>query len=385
MASSLGVMREQNQIIRLVLPLMAVVTCLTTGAASAATAARPSDTDPHDSSGRSAAARDDDTSSFDPFDPFDDLRPQADSLPDDRALKNAPADSSADNHAQAPANTAGGSPPAPHGTAPHALPATLRGSAPTTGNLTAVGAHLYKGWGFDVCSAPSLSTMRAWRHSGYGAIGVYIGGRSRNCSQPHLSREWVRSVNDMGWKILPIFVGSQAPCATNLAKRRHRIDVDDPEDQGMDEGDDAARDANRLGLARSSPVFLDMEAYRTRSESCTESVISFTQAWSHTLREHGYLPGFYSSADSGIRQIEAARRADRRDLPELIWFARWEVDPTIYGEPRLARSAWRPHRRIHQFDGEVRERHGGRRLTIDSDYIDSPVAIVKPKRRRSSH
>jgi hypothetical protein len=219
--------------------------------------------------------------------------------------------------------------------------------------------------------------MRAWRHSRYHAIGVYIGGRSRDCRQPHLNREWVRAVNDMGWKILPIFVGSQSPCTTNTVKRRFPIDADDPRDQGMDEGDDAARDAARLGIAPRSPIFLDMESYRTRSRHCTRPVIAFTQGWSRAVREHGYLSGFYSSADTGVTQIEAARRAGRRDLPDLMWFARWEVEPTIYGEPRIARAAWRPHRRIHQYDGEVTERHGGRKLTIDRDYVDSPVAIIE--------
>jgi hypothetical protein len=387
MASSLGVMREHNRIIRFVLPLMAAVTCLTTSAASAVVV-RPSDTDPHDSSGTAAAPRDDDNSSGDAgtsFDPFetlralsslgnaddlsglsaDDLQRQAQERPEGRAL--------GDNFKDAP----GDSTDTPDEAVLRALPTTLQGVTPTTGSLKVVGAHLYKGWAFDVCSAPSLDVMRSWRHSDYGAIGVYIGGRARNCVQPHLNREWIRSVSDMGWKILPIFVGSQSPCTTNHTRRHHRIDVDDPKNQGMDEGDAAARDAARLGIARHSPVFLDMEAYRTHGRKCAKPVISFTQGWNRTMRKHGYLPGFYSSANSGITQIEAARRAGKRDLPDLIWFAHWEVDPTIYGEPRLSRSAWRPHRRIHQFDGEVTERHGGHKLTIDRDYVDSPVAVIE--------
>src|SRR2546423_14084232 len=79
MASSLGVMREHNQIIRFVLPLMAAVTCLTTGAASASASAtaRPSDTDPQDWSGAATAAHDDNDRGDDAmasFDPFEALR-----------------------------------------------------------------------------------------------------------------------------------------------------------------------------------------------------------------------------------------------------------------------------------------------------------------------
>ncbi|MCQ4084500.1 DUF1906 domain-containing protein [Streptomyces sp. RB6PN25] len=383
---------------------MAAATCLATGATSAAATARPSDTGPQGSSGASNTARDDDMSSFDPLGslsvltslgdgssddllsqlPVYGLQDQVPATPDDRALEDTPSDTPDDTPSDTPDDTPSDTPgdmpsdtpAAPAATVPQALPATLPGDAPTTGDLSTVGAHLYKGWGFDACTAPSLSTMRAWRHS-YGAIGVYIGGRSRNCAQPRLSREWVRAVNDMGWKILPIFVGSQSPCTTNHVKRRYPIDVDDPKGQGMDEGDDAVRDAARLGIAPRSPIFLDMESYRTRSRHCTRPVIAFTQAWSRALREQGYVPGFYSSADTGITQIELARREGMRNLPDLMWFAHWRVDPTIYGESRIARAAWRPHRRIHQFDGDVTERHHGRRITIDRDYIDSPVAIVE--------
>ncbi len=239
-----------------------------------------------------------------------------------------------------------------------------------------LGAHVFHGKGFDACTAPDLDTMSAWRDSPYGAVGVYIGGRARSCAQPNLSRSWVHAVSGMGWRILPIYVGSQSPCATNAHQRLSPIDAGHPDSQGASEAADAARAAAALGIARNSPVYLDMESYDTRPDRCTSPVLGFTQSWSRNLRARGYLPGFYSSADSGIAQIEAARAAGLPDLPDLMWFARWGVAPSIYGEPSLPSGVWRPYRRIHQYVGDTRESYGGYSLAIDRNFIDAPVAII---------
>ncbi len=221
--------------------------------------------------------------------------------------------------------------------------------------------------------------MQAWRGtSRYGAVGVYIGGRGRSCGQPHLDRDWMRAVSGMGWRILPVYVGSQSPCVTTRQHRRHRIDPRHAYAQGRAEAADALRAAAGLGIAPRSPVYLDVESYYPHTWRCAEPVITFAQAWSRSMRAMGYLPGFYSSSNSGITGIEAARRAGRSDLPDLVWFARWGQRPDVYAEPVLPRAAWRPHRRIHQFDGEATERHAGHALRIDRDLVDAPVAIVVP-------
>src|ERR1044071_99276 len=48
-------------------------------------------------------------------------------------------------------------------------------------------ASQYVGLGFDACTAPSRRSMLAWAGSPYRAIGVYIGGLNRGCSQPNLT------------------------------------------------------------------------------------------------------------------------------------------------------------------------------------------------------
>jgi hypothetical protein len=240
------------------------------------------------------------------------------------------------------------------------------------------GAEVFTGRGFDTCQAPSLSTMAAWTASPYGAVGVYIGGRGRACpEQRHLTPDWVQGVDRMGWRLLPLYVGSQSPCVHADHKRRYSIDSGRAREQGVAEGRDAVRQARALGMRPGSALYLDMEAYDHRDTDCARTTLTFVQGWNHEVRRFGYLPGFYSSAGSGVTHLQQARDAGEGDLPEAMWFARWNGAPDVAGEPSLAAGDWEPHRRIHQYRGDVRETHCGRTVAIDRNQVDAPVAVVR--------
>src|ERR1700744_976676 len=69
---------------------------------------------------------------------------------------------------------------------PQAAHAEVSAASPATP------AEVFSGLGFDACSAPSESTLAAWgTASPYGAVGVYIGGVNRACSQTNLTATWV--------------------------------------------------------------------------------------------------------------------------------------------------------------------------------------------------
>jgi hypothetical protein len=239
------------------------------------------------------------------------------------------------------------------------------------------GAQVFTGRGFDTCEAPSLATMEAWTDSPYRAVGVYIGGRGRACpEQRNLTPGWVQGVSDMGWKLLPLYVGSQSPCVHSDRKRRYTIDPARAWRMGVAEGRDAVRQAEALGMLPASPLYLDMEAYDRENAECADATLTFVQGWNREVRRHGYLPGFYSSAGSGVTHIQQARDAGERDLPEVMWFARWNDRPDVADEPTLASGDWEPHRRIHQYQGNVKETHGGRTVNIDRNLVDAPVAVI---------
>jgi hypothetical protein len=257
-------------------------------------------------------------------------------------------------------------------------------SGSTPGALTAgferrpSGSEIFRGQAFDTCHTPPLSTMRAWDgRSPFGAVGVYIGGRARACAdEPNLTASWVSGVDNMGWKVLPVYVGSQSPCVASPRKRRYAMSHKAPAQRGKREGRDAVASAKRLGMAKHSAVYLDMEAYDNSSVRCAATTLSFIQGWNRAVRAAGYHPGFYSSADSGIEHMDGARKAGRKDLPEALWFARWKTAPSVKNTPYISRGAWQPHRRIHQYDGNITRTYGGRRLSIDRNLVDAPVAVV---------
>ncbi|CAM5630372.1 hypothetical protein SSPIM334S_02988 [Streptomyces spiroverticillatus] len=233
----------------------------------------------------------------------------------------------------------------------------------------------FNGWAFDTCEAPSLATMKAWRASSpYRAVGIYFGGRGRGCPrQTNLNKQWVKSVDRMGWFLLPVYVGSQSPCVTVTHKRRYAIGRD-PWRQGAAEARDAVVRARWHGMIPGSTLYLDIESYDVGNRACAARTLDFVRAWNRELRRHRYIPGYYSSADSGIAHLERARRAKIGDLPTVVWFARWGKKPSVSGEPSLHPRAWMPHRRIHQYAGNVKESHGGHRLNIDRNRIDALVA-----------
>ncbi|MFT2015390.1 DUF1906 domain-containing protein [Streptomyces sp. 796.1] len=250
---------------------------------------------------------------------------------------------------------------------------------PERGAAKAGGAQRrnFHGWAIDRCQAPPVSTIRAWNASPYRGIGVYFGGRGRHCkTQKHLSTGWLREVKGLGWEVIPIYVGSQSPCVTAASKRRFLIG-DNAWAQGRQEAQDAVRSAGRLGMVRGSALYLDMEAYHFKRYRCGRTTLAFVRSWNREVRRQGYVPGFYSSANSGVRHMEESRKAGEKDLPEVMWFARWGVRPSLYGEQWLDRRAWHPHRRIHQYAGDVTETHGGRKLAIDRNLVDAPVAIIR--------
>ncbi|MEV8317967.1 DUF1906 domain-containing protein [Streptomyces sp. NPDC059900] len=264
--------------------------------------------------------------------------------------------------------------------------ATLALGAPPTGAVgrpgteeraagKAAAVSVFRGWAFDTCLAPSADTMRRWTSSDYQAVGVYFGGRGRACArQPHLSHGWMRSVRGMGWKVLPVYVGSQSPCV--IAKNKKHVRMGRyPVRQGTQEGRDAVRRAKAFGMKTSSPLYLDMEAYSYRKAQCGKATLAFVRAWNREVRRFGYVPGFYSSSNYGVRHMETARRAGVRDLPSVMWFARWHKRPSLYNEPVLSKNAWR-ERRIHQYAGNVKEKHGGRTLRIDRNLVHAPVARI---------
>lgn len=242
--------------------------------------------------------------------------------------------------------------------------------------LYPVGASstMLTGFAFDTCAAPSVAAMRAWKRSTYSGVAVYIGGSNRACADGNLSASWVDSVvGGQHWKLLPIYVGLQAPCS---GSRFTRVSYSPAtaHSEGVSDAADAVAEARRFGLAAGTAVYDDMEGYGV-SARCTAGVLQYLSGWTTGLHGAGYLAGVYSSDASGIADL--ARNADDPGLtvPDLVWSARWDGVAST-ADRNLAVSQWVTHQRVKQYLGDHEETWGGTRIDVDSDYADAATATV---------
>jgi hypothetical protein len=229
------------------------------------------------------------------------------------------------------------------------------------------GSDQYTGPGFDACAAPSSRTMAAWESSPYRAIGVYIGGANRACSQPNLTSAWVAEQVDAGWHLIPTYVGLQAPSSACSSCAMLSLSASRATAQGTEAAEDAVADAQSIGMGPGSPIYFDMEAY-SRSSSNTAAVLTFLSAWTTQLHALGYVSGVYSSGASGILDLGRAIGGPYL-LPDNVWSANWNNAQNTT-EPYLPSTAWTAHQRIHQYRGGHNETYGLLTINLDNNYVD---------------
>ena len=247
------------------------------------------------------------------------------------------------------------------GAARSALPRAARPMASAS-----AGGTVFTGLGFDACTAPSQRSMSAWRASSpYEAIGVYIGGSNRGCSQPNLTASWVSTQTAAGWHLIPTYVGLQAP--TSACSSCAKLNSNQATAQGAAAASDAVLQAGALGMGPGSPIYFDMEAY-TRTSSATAATLAFLESWTEKLHTLGYTSGVYSSSASGIVDL-ANQVGSRYILPDDIWFANWNGVASS-SDPYVPASAWAGNQRIHQYRGGHDETYGGVTINIDNNYVD---------------
>ncbi|MFE5729777.1 glycoside hydrolase domain-containing protein, partial [Streptomyces sp. NPDC056528] len=225
----------------------------------------------------------------------------------------------------------------------------------------------HRGKGFDTCAAPSAGAMNTWKDSSpYDAVGIYIGGSMRACSQPNLTPSWVKDRAEDGWKFIPLYLGVQAE------------DITAPTAQGAAAADDAVRNAADLGFGPGSLIYYDMEAYPSADRP---DALGFLSSWTQRLHALGYKSAVYSSSSSGINDL--ARAGSGYTLPDVVFDALWDGDANTK-DPVLPDHLWADHQRIKQYAGNVTETWGGTTIKIDRDYLDVNLGPGAPAERASS-
>jgi hypothetical protein len=232
-------------------------------------------------------------------------------------------------------------------------------------------ASSYTGLGFDACTVPSRRSMSAWAGSPYRAIGVYIGGLNRGCSQPNLTASWVAEQTAAGWSLIPTYVGLQAPTSSCSSCAKLSTSTSTATTQGTEAATDAVDQARIAGIGEGSPIYFDMESY-SRTSSASNATLSFLAAWTARLHVLGYQSGVYSSGASGIADL-AAKYGSTYLEPDEIWFANWNGRASAASDPYVPAGAWVGHR-IHQYNGGHDETYGGVTINIDNNYVEGATA-----------
>ncbi len=240
-----------------------------------------------------------------------------------------------------------------------------------------VRAGVFTGYGFDACTAPSTAALDAWAASPYRSVGIYIGGVNRACADGNLSASWVSTTLSMGWSLLPLYVGLQAPCVGQGKLSLISSNATTAGTQGAAAADDAIAKARGFGLPEGSPLYFDMEGYNASNSACTKTVQAFVSGWVDELHANGFVAGVYGSAASTIRDIGALGPS----LPDDAWIAEWNGVQDVFGSKYVSDSLWADHQRIHQYKGGHKETYGGVTINIDSNYVDGSAVggiIVAP-------
>jgi hypothetical protein len=229
----------------------------------------------------------------------------------------------------------------------------------------------YTGLGFDACTAPSRRSMSAWASSPYRAIGVYVGGLNRGCSQPNLTASWVAEQTAAGWHLIPTYVGLQAPTSSCSSCAKLSTSLSTATAQGVEAATDAVDQARIAGIGEGSPIYFDMESY-SRTASATNATLAFLGAWTSRLHALGYDSGVYSSSASGIADL-ASRLGSGYVQPDDLWVANWDGHASTTGS-YFPDGAWADHQRIHQYRGGHDETYGGVTINIDNNYVEGATA-----------
>ncbi len=248
------------------------------------------------------------------------------------------------------------------------------GPGTTVGYAAGATATAYSGPAFETCTAPPLTAITAWAASPYRAIGVYIGGVNRTCSQPELTASWVSAVSRLRWRLLPVYKGLQAPCGGKPTDQK--INPATAASQGSGAAADAVAKAKALGMSGGSALYNDMETYATGNSSCRTAVLRYLSGWTTEIHRLGYVAGVYAQLASGAHDLASVYASASYARPDALWIARYDQNPSLTGWAGVPDADWAVHQRAKQYRNSHNETYGGVTLNIDNDQLNAPVATV---------
>ena len=261
------------------------------------------------------------------------------------------------------------------------------------------------------CSRATASTRARHRRSRssrrgarppYRALGVYVGGTNRACGQANLTPVWVSSVLALGWSLMPLYVGLQAPCVTQGKLEHMSTTPATALTQGKTAADDAAAEVAALGLPTGSPVYADVEGYKLGNASVHASGaelrlgvgagapharLRLRRLRQRRLDDPGRVGEHRRPAGRGLdRRLERHRGRLRRSVRERRPVDQSPADPPVQGRVTTRRTAASRSTSTRTYvdstvvGGTVRHRHRRRRRRprARSPSVDGTATVSWP-------
>ncbi|MEY9864357.1 hypothetical protein ABH935_010013 [Catenulispora sp. GAS73] len=252
----------------------------------------------------------------------------------------------------------------------------LVGIGATSAHAAASPNTAFSGKGFDICNAPTNAQMDDWyAHSPYRGVGVYIGGSSYLCktaTSPSggYTSDWVQHQAATGWGMWAIYAGKQGPDLIASGAN--------PAAMGMSDGADAAKQAQSLGFASGTTIFVDIETYHDTATA--QAVDSYLKNFAAALQQSntGYKLGLYGNSlnpatDHSAIGDAAADPALRAQIA-AVDIAGTTADQANFNattnDPYVPAGDWGKHQRIHQYFKSVNRGYGSTSLNVDEDQVD---------------
>lgn len=224
--------------------------------------------------------------------------------------------------------------------------------------------------GLDSCQAPSHSQMAAfWSGSNWYWWGIYIGGSNMGCPNNNVSEAWIDQEINRGWRILPIWVGPQAPC-TNYGDT-FPTNISDAYDRGYNAASKAfSRAVTDLGMNLVDlPIVYDLEAFDTSNTACLNAAKAFMRGWTTYLHAGtAQKSGLYGSVcGSGLDSFWPVT-----PNPDFVWAAYYNDNPDTGNLACVASSHWQ-NVRHKQYTDNVNRTENGVTLLVDINCSRGPV------------
>ncbi|HET7305790.1 MAG TPA: glycoside hydrolase domain-containing protein [Segeticoccus sp.] len=225
--------------------------------------------------------------------------------------------------------------------------------------------------GADRCQAPSHTQMAAWwSGTPFWWWGVYIGGSMMLCANTNVTASWINTEVNRGWRLLPIWVGPQAPC-TGYADR-FPSNTGDAYNKGYNVAHNAYNHAsNDLNMDMYKlPIAYDLEPFDTTNSGCLAAAKAFIRGWDAYLNiAPAQKPGLYGSVGgSGLDDFWSID-----PNPYFIWGARYDGDSHTSDFGGYIGSSHWSNTRHKQYQKNVTRTYNSVKMTVDLDCAHGPL------------